>query len=281
MSTSMELNNEFLISKDEMLAIMSNSFHVMALRYGLHRLKNLHDENGWTLAHYVFKASQDLSSHIAINFLQNFIEHGFDLNKPAINNKGYLFSSNLNLNHEAQQKVADNLNKHFNHLNALSSNLEVIDFYYLGNPTALHLLPFFFEHIIKYTSDNIDYYDEKTKKKMKILDYAYYIYETLEIDKTQDNFGFTPFLYSLHLNCDNYANYFLNKKSRILNENLLTKINEVKLLIRDKMSALSIDLIEQLDEEEELLNIEREKTHLERSIVQPILKKDNEKPHKI
>lgn len=273
MSTNIEVEKEFLISREEMLAIMSNSFHAMALRYGMQQLKNLHDENGWTLAHYVFKASQDLSSHIAINFLQNFIEYGFDLNKPAINNKGYFFSKKQATHHE--------YDKHFEHLNSLTSTLQTTEHYYLGNPTALHLLPFFFEQLIKYTSDNLDYYDEKTKTNMKILDYAYHMYETLEIDKTQDNLGFTPFLYSLHLNCDNYANYFLNKKSRILNENLLGKINEVKLLIKDKMSALSIDLIEQLDEEEDVLKIEKEKNYFEQTIIEPSYHKGNEKPHKI
>lgn len=269
MDELVEEDKSFLISKDEMLAIMSNSFHVMALRYGMERLKNLHDENGWTLAHYVFKASQDLSIDTGVHFLQFFIEYGFDLNKPAFNSKGYFFTSMENvLSRESNRYLLDNhtlLKKHFSHLNNLNSDVQLIDYYYLGNPTSLHLLPFFFERVIEYNMDKY-YYNEKTNQKMKILDYAYYLYESLEMEKVQDNLGFTPFLYSLHLNCNNYANYFLNKKSRILNQQLLSKTNEVKWLLKDKMSSLSVDLIEQLDEEIEILNIEKEKHNFEKII---------------
>lgn len=255
-------HNEFLVTKDEMLSIMSNSFHVMALRYGMDKLKKLHDENGWTLPHYVFKAAQDLSNNIGLDFLQHFIEYSFDLNKPAFNNKGYIFTATEDIiNRESNKYMIESFQKHFNHLNGLSSQVKTIEYYYLGNPTAIHLIPFFFESIIKHN--------------VKALDYAYHIYESLQIEEIQDNLGFTPFLYSLHLNCDNYANYFLNKKSHILNQALLPKLNEVKLLIRDKMSALSIDLIEQLDEEAELLNIEKEKSYLNKVL------SINEEPHKI
>ena len=227
------------LSQKEMIKWIRTPIHLLLLVHDVDDINSTKDESGWNYLHYLFSLSttfynaiNEEHSSIILNELNralkeqskdtiNYIYERQQRGKEVVSH----FDSKVNLESEAQYDI----------------QAVMVNSYYVGNPTPLHLLPFY------HTAQKSRFNNSNAGSNSPIP------LEKNLLEKIPENFwltpdsvGMTPFVYALQYNLNHFIMWYLDHDIPILNDKLNYKLDTFMRWINNKTNGYNKDLFSKI-----------------------------------
>lgn len=251
------------LSQKEMIKWIRTPIHLLLLIYDVDDINSTKDESGWNYLHYLFSLSTSFyneinedHSEIILNELKIALQ---DQSKDSIN---YIYEK-----HQSGKEVKAQFDYKINleTENQIEINPVVVNSYYIGNPTPLHLLPFYHSaQKTRFNNANIGNANMSLPLEKNLLEKI-----PEEYWLTSDSVGMTPFVYALQYNLNHFIMWYLEKEIPILNDKLNNKFDTFTRWINNKSNGYNKDLFNKVKariEKERLNEVLTESIHSIESI---------------
>jgi hypothetical protein len=223
------------LSQKEMIKWIRTPIHLLLLIYDVDDINSTKDESGWNYLHYLFSLSTSFyheinedHSEIILNELKIALQ---EQSKDSINYVYEKHQSGKEIKAQFDYKV--NLEAE----NQIDIHPVVVNSYYIGNPTPLHLLPFYHSaQKTRFSNSNVGS-SSNLPLERNLLEKI-----PEELWLTSDSVGMTPFVYALQYNLNHFIMWYLEKDIPILNDKLNHKFDTFMRWINNKSNGYNKEL---------------------------------------